>query len=1037
MTALPQTLIDAVREQRAVLFLGSGASHGSKHPEGKKVPLGNALRDMISDQFLGGKLKDKPLTAVSAMAANEVGLRHFQKFIHDLFEPFQPSDHHLLIPKFRWKAIATTNYDLIIERAYAPDADPLQEIVRTVKDGDLLETRLSKVISPLPYYKLHGCIDHYTDESIPLILSNEQYASYEKNRIRFFNRFRDLGYEYPIVFVGYSIADPHIQRILFDLTAADIGRPMYYNVAPGIDDIEARYWATHRIACVDASFETLLTSLDAAIPSAARKIPIAMGGGSLSIRTHYKIASAAESPTLRAYLETDATHVHSAMAAEPQDAAQFYRGYDKGWGAIQQNLDAKRSFTDSVLVDAVLVSDEGSRPADLFMLKGPAGNGKSVALKRIAWEAAANYEQLVIYANNAAALRIEPIEEIHRLTGKRILLCVDHVALHRIELVDLLRSARSKDVELSIIGTERDNEWNIYCDNLEMFVKQEFPVRYLNEREIDDLIGLLDRHRALGLLTDKDHDERVYAFATSAGRQLLVALHEVTLGVPFEDIVLDEFNRIEPPAARTVYLSICALHQFGAPVRAGLISRSSGVSFEQFGREFIGPLENVVLIDDDKHSGDVFYRSRHQHVAEILFRRALPSQEEKFDALAEMVAAMNVDYSSDRETFGRLIKGRGIAEIFPNVELGRLFYDRTEDASPNDPFVSHQRAVFEMAHYAGSLRLAEEHARRAFELNSHNRGIRHTQAEVARRQANSTDDPLKKEAFRRTTREKLSGDLGRLGEADLYTRARLAVDELREALPSAELTEGEKVPARFVEAVREAELAIQRGLQTYPESPEILTVDADFRDLMNQAGPAQTSLEKAFRLNPRQDWLAVRLSRRYADAHDWPSVTRVLEICLKDNPTSKAVHFELARTLMQTGGAAADVLGHLRRSFTDGDNNYEAQFWYARELFIQGQFEDAQRYFSSLHDRAPGRFRNGAGAQEQDAKAAPMIYRGRVDRLEEGYAFIRASQFPKAVFASKSDSALESWGRLKAGAQVTFTLAFSRRGARAMSIDTQ
>ncbi len=63
---------------------------------------------------------------------------------------------------------------------------------------------------------------------------------------------------------------------------------------------------------------------------------------------------------------------------------------------------------------------------------------------------------------------------------------------------------------------------------------------------------------------------------------------------------------------------------------------------------------------------------------------------------------MNIDYSSDRETFSRLIRGRGIAAIFP-LDIGRLFYDRIQDAAPGESFVLHQRAVFEMQHVAAAI----------------------------------------------------------------------------------------------------------------------------------------------------------------------------------------------------------------------------------------------------------------------------------------------------------------------------------------------
>lgn len=1030
MDELPLTLIDAVRDQRVVLFLGAGANVGASHPKSRKVPVGEGLRDIICDKYFGGSMKTKSLMSVSAFAANEVGLVAFQKFIREVFEPFGPAEYHHLIPSFRWKAIASTNYDLIIERAYEKSA--LQELIPSFKDNDGFGTRAHDATHPLGYYKLHGCIDHYTDESIPLVLSNEQYASYAVNRLRFYGRLRDLGYEFPFVFAGYGISDAHIQQVLFDLTQAGVKRPMFYAVSPDFEDAEVRYWASHRVQCITTTFEDFLQQLDRQIPSMARSLPTSLGGGELSLRSHYSVANATESPLLQAFLATDVTHVHSAMPAQPQTPREFYRGNDEGWGAIQQNLDAKRTFTDSVLVDAVLVSDDASRPAELFMLKGPAGNGKSVALRRVAWEAAATYEKLVLYVNNPAALRVSAFEEIYILTGKRVLLCVDHVALFRAELLQLLKDLRSRKIPVTILGTERDNEWNTYCEQLEPYTTQDFPVRYLNEREIVELIGLLERHNALGILKDQDNDARIYAFEKSAERQLLVALHEVTLGLPFEDIVFDEYNRVEPPEARSIYLSICALHQFGAPVRAGLISRVFDINYNEFRDRFISPLKNIVIVIEDAHTGDLFYKSRHPHVAEMVFRRALPKEESKFDLLSEMVGGMNIDYTSDRETFSRLIKGRGIADVFPNAELGRLFYDKVDQASPDDPFVFHQRAVFELHHPGGALPRAEAAAKRAAELNPRSHGIRNTQAEVARRQANDTADPLKKEALRKFARDRLAGNSSHLSEYDIYTRARLAIDEVKEQLTHVTSEDGGS--RNFMESVKSAESIIARGLQEFPESAEILSVEASFREALNQGREAEKALEKAFRLNPRQDWLAVRLARKYRDGDDVPKALKTLDLCLGENPSSKAAHFEYARILQSVRSNDQAIIDHLRRAFSEGDNNYEAQYWYARELFIQGHFPESAKAFAAINDRSPGRFRTGSAAPVAQAGVGPTVFSGKVDRLEEGYAFVRSPAYPAPLFASRADSDASGWSLLRNGTGVAFNVAFNRRGPRATNI---
>ena len=680
---------------------------------------------------------------------------------------------------------------------------------------------------------------------------------------------------------------------------------------------------------IDATLADFLQELDRQIPVTARAVPIALGGGTLSIRSHYRLAGASEPAAVGTYLETDVTHVYSGLTASRQDPEQFYRGNDEGWGGIVQNLDAHRNVTNSVLVDAILLPDENRKTVELFMLKGPAGNGKTVALKRVAWEAAVTYGNLVFFVDTGAGLRIDPLQEIYALTGKRAVLFVDRVALVRNELRELMVGARGRNVPLAIIGAERDNEWNVYCDQLEPFVRQEFPVRYLNEKEIGELVSLLERHNALGLLKERSSEERLQAFLDVAQRQLLVALHQVTLGVAFEDIVFDEYESIPSDVARALYLDICALHQFGANVRAGLIHRSSGINFDQFEKEFFNPLENVVHVVRDRHTKDVYYRSRHQHVAEMVFNRALPTAEDRFDLLAQLLRAINIDYASDKETFSRLIRGRGIAEIFPSIEIGRLFYDRVQEAVPDDPFVFHQRAVFEMQHTGGSLYQAEAAAARAFKLNETSSSIQHTQAEIARRRANETDDPLMKRALRRVTREKLGNVASRLSEYDLNTSARLAFDEFRELSGLLQVVDEANPPQALIDAARDTEQAIQRGLQLFPESSDILATEASFRDYLDQAARAQHALERAFAINPRQDWLAVRLARKYHEKSDLRAAKRILEQCLQQNPSSKIARLEMGRLLINLGDQPQGM-EHLKRSFTEGDNHYEAQFWFAR-----------------------------------------------------------------------------------------------------------
>ena len=157
----------------------------------------------------------------------------------------------------------------------------------------------------------------------------------------------------------------------------------------------------------------------------------------------------------------------------------------------------------------------------------------------------------------------------------------------------------------------------------------------------------------------------------------------------------------------------------------------------------------------------------------------------------------------------------------------------------------------------------------------------------------------------------------------------------------------------------------------------------------------------------------------------------VLETCLQANPASKLAHLEIGRVLITVGDNKA-AIEHLRRSFTEGDNHYEAQFWYARELFLQGHFDEANKRFKALDNRAPGRFRRAAATIESSANSVQCDC--RIERKEDGYAFLKVPQFPQDIFASRAESEPTEWSKLYYGAEARCGLAFNRRGPRAVSV---
>jgi hypothetical protein len=148
------------------------------------------------------------------------------EYLKALLDRFAPSQAHLLIPRFRWRGIATTNYDLLVEAAYDSEKNRLQTLVRFVKDSEPVLERLQLAKNPVPFLKLHGCLDHVHDVQIPPILTPEHYAHHADHRRRLFDRLNDWAHESPMIFCGYRLGDAHIRSLIDRLSPGT--RPTFY-----------------------------------------------------------------------------------------------------------------------------------------------------------------------------------------------------------------------------------------------------------------------------------------------------------------------------------------------------------------------------------------------------------------------------------------------------------------------------------------------------------------------------------------------------------------------------------------------------------------------------------------------------------------------------------------------------------------------------------------------------------------------------------------------------------------------------------------
>lgn len=1025
---IPHHLIQQIRAGKAILFLGAGASYGatSKTPP-KAPPLGRELGNLLSDKFLGGDSKDKPLAMIAEYSIDASDLRTVQRYIAEVFNGFEPSATQKAIADFRWAGIFTTNYDQILEKAYSANNKRLQTPVPVLRSSDRVDQEV-RAPDAVQLIKLHGCVTMVDDDRLPLILTIDQYITHRNNRKKLFDRFSEFAGEYSVVYVGYQIEDADIRAILLELAAPDMSRPMHYVVTPHPSERDTKIWLSKRISTIPGTFDEFMQELQAQIPPGLRGVRSAAKAHPIASRF---TSHAVPSEDLLTFLATDVFYVSPDLPSDTPNATAFYRGASYGWSNTIANFDAKRTLSDTVLSEVVLIEDgDRPRPTDCYLIDGYAGSGKTVLLKRLAYETANTFDKVVLYVRADSRPLLVPIIELCSLIGERLFLFIDGVVRRAGDFELFLREARSRRLSLTVIIAERTNEWNVDGEALSSLIDGNHTLRSLSAPEIDALLAKLEQHNCLGDLATKTPAERQEAFLNYANRQLLVALYEVTSGAPFQDIVFDEYRGILNDRARRIYLLVCSLNRMNVPVRAGLIHRLTDVSFNDFKKNFFGPLESIVLTEEYKPALDMAYRARHPWVAQIVFERALPTPEERFDLYISILREIDIGYTADRSAFRESVRAKNLRELFSDPLMVEEIFRVAEEASPDDGYLLQQRAIYEIKRPNGNLQRAHDLINEARELLPYDKSITHTFSELAVARANAAKTKVERDVHLEQARQhasKLTGSNAVSGHGH-GTLVRLTIGKLREvlALPAAN---DEDVTA----ATKSVEQALSAGLQQFRSDEHLLALESEYAGMLQDGERAIKALTKAVAKNAASAFVAKALSRLYEAQTNYEAARKTLEDALRVIPGEKALNGALARLLdryFRTEGREAEACW--RRSFTEGDTNYTSQFWFARRLYLNEKVDESLVKFAKLKlVHLPRALKVKISGRIRDEAGSLKIFKGVILRLEVDYALLTPFGQQRQVMLHCSEVAEDRWKMLRRNDAVDITIGFNYLGPAA------
>ena len=206
---LAQKLVDG----HLALFVGAGLSHLAPAKDGsdRRLPLWRRLAELVAHACHAENSGLTEILDLFDWIASDQERGTLERAIADILDDnvFDLAPAHRSLAKLPWRAVITTNYDGLLTRLLE------EEAVAREEDYD----RLAGPRDSLPrLFQIHGTrLNVHT-------LTREDYRLWESKHPRAALHVHGLLETGTILFVGYSLSDPHLDSILAKVRAMTRGR---------------------------------------------------------------------------------------------------------------------------------------------------------------------------------------------------------------------------------------------------------------------------------------------------------------------------------------------------------------------------------------------------------------------------------------------------------------------------------------------------------------------------------------------------------------------------------------------------------------------------------------------------------------------------------------------------------------------------------------------------------------------------------------------------------------------------------------------
>ncbi|ASO07519.1 SIR2 family NAD-dependent protein deacylase [Arenibacter algicola] len=710
-----------IGRNEVILFLGAGFSLGAKNKLDERFPTGKKLGKKLWD-FLGydGDYDDDDASLpLLYQDFTDAGIKRTLKtdFLNNNLLSAEIPENYNSICKPFWRKIYTINIDDVVQKVYSRNGKKLMELV--FPKDEFKERDQSLEYTSIIH--LHGKLPCDPED---IVFSTKQYAKANLTDQPLYSQFV---YDYatrPTIFVGTDLNEPIFERYIEareNKAGYGESRPKSFLITPWLSQVKKRVlknsYNVHHIEGTSDDFFNWLNKIDSELPTKEELLKSTFPsllditefiGENVSKKSIYNFSSSFKR------VPTD-YNVKDKRSA-------YLLGANPTWNDIHSNLDIPRTITNEIYADIYKYSIDKTenRAQKIVSLSGTAGSGKSTIIRRLGLRLSRNGITVFITDSDTLA-KPHQIFDVLEAINETVVLIFDNSALMMHQIDGLLTQFAQLKFPPIILLSTRTNQVNRLVSMIDTNVIDftHYRTPNLDDDEIKLLISKLDDNNLLSRLKGMSDPQRFREFKNRAKKQILIAMKEATNGMPFNKIIENEFEEINPLEAKILCICIALNTELGFYntkqdfVGFSKVSHNESLNFLQ--NTLAGTLLSI-------GENDERFMIRHRILADFMIKHCadISILKEAYIRVLSVLAPELVNsntYNRKFNLYKSLINHKILYYRFrENIELAREVYDSLVPHFEYDAHFWLQYGSLEIEGKGGDLNLAESYINSAESL---------------------------------------------------------------------------------------------------------------------------------------------------------------------------------------------------------------------------------------------------------------------------------------------------------------------------------